>query len=169
MPSSLIGKTGDCWRLRYGAVTMLKCLRTALRPSFLWIAGLCFPSIHLSLLGLRSVLELLERYTNVAILDPIVGLPIPLPWAPSSILSNDSEFVKFTGVVSVFAIVLPLACRLSVALARVADERDWKEAAGARRTPRLPVALTLSRGLMVETFGLWVCLQCLLFGCFGLV
>src|SRR5262245_5861995 len=140
MPSSLIGKTGDTWRLRYGAVTMLKCLRTGLRPSFLWFAGFLFPSIAISIFGLQFALELLGRFAGIAIVEPLVEKSILLPWVPSELLRSDSEFVKFSGVLTVFAVLLPLACRMSAALARVGDERDWKEAAGPRRTPRLGAA-----------------------------
>lgn len=173
MPSSLIGKSGDCWRLRHGAVTMLKCLRTGVRPSSLWIAGFLFPSVGLSFIGLQYVLEVLGNYADIAVVEPLAEKQLLSPWTPSMIVNvtnqiGGPEVLKLFGALSGLIVVLTLTCRLSCALARVADERDWKEAAGTRKAPKLGTAIALSRGLTFETFGLWVCLQCLLFGCFGL-
>jgi hypothetical protein len=173
MPSSLIGKSGDRWQLRHAAATMFQCLRLGVRPSLLWLAGLAFPSVALSFSGLQLVLEILGDYTGIEILE-LVQRQLPLPWSPA-VIANVTDMLEghsaepFIAGTALFAIVLPLACRLSAALARIGDERDWKDVAGPRRAPGLGAALSLSKGLTIETLGLWLCLQGLLFGCFGLV
>lgn len=173
MPSSLIGKSGDRWQLRHAAATMFQCLRLGVRPSLLWLAGLAFPSVALSFSGLQLVLEILGKNTGIEILKLVQG-QFPLPWSPA-VIANVTDMLEghsvapFFAGAALFAVLLPLACRLSAALARIGDERDWKDVAGPRRAPRLGAALSQSKGLTIETLGLWLCLQGLLFGCFGLV
>jgi len=173
MPSSLIGKSGDRWQLRHAAATMFQCLRLGVRPSLLWLAGLAFPSVALSFSGLQLVLEILGDYTGIEILE-LVQRQLPLPWSPA-VIANVTDMLEghsvapFFAGAALFAVVLPLACRLSAALARIGDERDWKDVAGPRRAPHLGAALSQSKGLTFETLGLWLCLQGLLFGYFGLV
>jgi hypothetical protein len=177
MPSSLIGKSGDRWRLRPGSLTMLRCLRLGVRPSALWIAGLMFPSVGLSFYGLQYVLRLLGNVADVPVFEALIEREsLWLPWSPSAILnvfsfdySQAGAGARLVASLTMLLCVLPLGCRLSAALARVADEPHWKEAAQNRRAPSLRDAWRHSRGMTLEIFGLWLCLQGLLFGCFGLV
>jgi len=173
--SLLLGTPGERLSLARAVDALSDSARRAGRPSFLWLAGVLYPSLNLNFDVVRGVLALVEEFSG-----------IELPWAG-----------KLGGFVTLFApgipglnlgghgtqdlepviVLLPImliACRLNVGLARVSDPL-YAESSGVLepgsssgemkpRPTRLRQLWREGKGLGLVAFGLWGMLLTLLFG-----
>lgn len=128
-------------------------MRQTARPSFVWIAGLLYPSVTL---GLDPAWDgLLSR-------SPTQSLWMWLRATMHGVAGADGDAVEVTfdpwAAVSwmpCLGILLIPLYRLVVGLARVAPEAAWDEARGERRSPTLASVWRAGRGLTLSAFVLW--------------
>lgn len=128
-------------------------VRQTARPSFVWIAGLLYPSVTLGLdpawdgLLSRSPTQTLFQWLRTAMHGAanVEGNTIEATFDPWAAVS----WMPCLGI-----LLIPLY-RLVVGLARVAPEAAWDEARGERHSPTLGAVWRAGRGLTLSAFVLW--------------
>jgi hypothetical protein len=147
--STLIGAAHERWPLARAIDALGDAARQAGAPGLIWVAGIFYPAISLSLgnsgeIALIQVKngELARPTWNLGSLrDPWMGLPL-----------------------AALPLFLPFVMRLIVGLARISSPQRWSELKGARRAPRLRDAWHAGKGLSLSSFGLWLQLIVMLVG-----
>ena len=126
--STWIGNPADRLSLRAAQSHFAEAARDAARPSWLWLVGICYPSVLVvPALGFRAL------QTGAA--DSLLTL-VWLTFAP---------------------MVFPPLVRLIVGLARLAEPRRFAPCVEAHGRARLRDAWREGRGLVLPTLGLWCC------------
>ena len=166
--SRLLGAPGERWPLA-GAIDVLgECVRRAAVPSWVWLAGLVYPSFELSLNIVWLTFGLVDANTQ---------LDLPA-WATDTSAGGASDLFPLTGVLFqrlaqgdmvdlllliVFAPLYIVLWRLAAGLAAIAPPSRWDAARGVRRSVRLRAAWRAGRGVTRAALGLWIGLQLVLF------
>lgn len=147
--STLIGLDHERWPLARAIDALGDAARQAGPPGLIWVAGLFYPAISLSLgnsgeFALIQVREAAAEHTtwNIgALRDPWMGTPLVF-----------------------LPLLLPFVMRLIVGLARISSPQRWSELTATRRAPRLRDAWRAGEGLSLSSFGLWLQLIVMLLG-----
>jgi hypothetical protein len=149
--STLIGAEHERWPLARAIDALGDAARQAGAPALIWLAGLFYPTLTLSLGNAGDLVLLRIRNGEVPqprldwtfnnVHDPLLGYPLAM-----------------------LPLILPFAMRLIVGLARISSPQRWSELAAGRRAPRFRDAWRAGRGLTFSSFGLWLQLLVMLAG-----
>lgn len=139
--SSLMGAAHERWSLSRAIDALGDAARQAGAPGVIWLAGLFYPALSLSLGNSGEVFVVHVREGEVSrptwnfasLHDPWMNVPLAL-----------------------LPFILPVAMRLVVGLARISSPQRWQELTETRRAPRLRDAWAAGKGLSLSSFGLWL-------------
>jgi hypothetical protein len=173
--SVLLGRSDDRLSLPRAVDALRDAARRAGRPSWLWLAGVLYPSLNLNVDLLRGILALVQRVSGIEV--PLAGemgrfVTLFAPGIPGVNLGGRGEH-QFELVLGLLP-VLVLSYRLIVGLAKVSDPLHASSAAvlvpvegSSAQTERgVPLRRVWSegKGLALMGLGLWGTLLLLLFG-----
>jgi hypothetical protein len=173
--SVLLGRPDDRLSLPRAVDALRDAARRAGRPSWLWLAGVLYPSLNLNVDLLRGILALVQSVSGIEV--PLAGemgrfVTLFAPGIPGVNLGGRGErpFELVLGLMP----VLILSYRLIVGLAKVSDPLHASSAAvlvpvegSSAQTERdVPLRRVWSegKGLALMGLGLWGTLLLLLFG-----
>lgn len=157
--SSLVGSPNDRLSLARGVDLLAEAARRAGRPGLVWLAGLYYPSLNLTVDLLHGVLGMVGEMSGLVLPRAGSSSTIVTLFAPRSPIRL--ELSHPVGALAAALALLPLFAliyRLVVGLARVSDARGQTE----RLTLR--AAWDAGRGLGGAGLGVWLLLLGLLFG-----
>jgi hypothetical protein len=158
--SSLVGSPNDRLSLARGVDLLGEAARRAGRPGLVWLAGLYYPSLNLTVDLLSSVTGMVGEMSDVTLPRAGSAGAIVTLFAPRSPLSI--EWNQPVGLVGGTLLLVPaflLLYRLVVGLARVSDEQSSSET-----RPGLRTAWVAGKGLGGAGLGVWLLLLGLLLG-----
>ena len=139
--STLIGAAHERWSLARAIDALGDAARQAGAPGLIWLAGVFYPAMTLSLGNSGEFAATHVRDNELSGVDWNVGgwrdpwLGVPLALLP---------------------IVILFAPRLVVGLARISSPQRWAELTQDRRVPRLRDAWRAGKGLSWSSIGLWL-------------
>lgn len=158
--SSLVGSPNDRLSLARGVDLLGEAARRAGRPGLVWLAGLYYPSLNLTVDLLRSVLGMVGEMSGLVLPQAGSSSTVVTLFAPRAPIRL--ELAHPVGALAGALLLLPifaLIYRLVVGLARVSDARAPQD---ERLTLR--AAWDAGRGLGGAGLGVWLLLLGLLFG-----
>jgi hypothetical protein len=160
--SKLLGTTGDPWSLARAVDALAVSARRAGIPGPIWIAGICYPSLDLTLGLVEQFVALIETATALDIpgFSERMGLSLPVGQA---LYHTEPSWARH--VLSVFLLLLlPIFARWIVGLSRVSEPTNWRRESEGLRTVKLRSAWRAGAGLALPTIGMFFLLQLLLWG-----
>ena len=151
--SSLIGLQSERWSLARAIDALRDSARQAGRPGLVWVVGIVYPSVAVSLSWVTIV---------TASWSPDgAGERAPLP----ADFTATFPFVHPLAAVPALTLItvcLGLCCfplfRLVAGLARVSPTEAWADACSGRRSPRLRTLWKNGSGMTLSVIGLWLLL-----------
>lgn len=156
--SRLIGDPGERWSLQRAVDALAESARTAGRPGWIWVAGLCYPSLILTNQVLSLFLGLLGEATDLPAPD------LQLDFGPGSFFQVGSV-ESVVDALWLFPLLL-VAGRLVAGLASVGGPDEWTAACGlpsTRKSPRLSRVWNEGKGITLSAIGLWIAIQFITF------
>jgi hypothetical protein len=181
--SILLGAPGERLPLSGAVDALLESARRAGVPGLVWLAGIAYPSLDLSLELVWSLLGTIESATRVEIPGSLGSARLLALFGPTLNLEENSSLLNALAIRLAFLPVVLLLYRLIVGLARVSDPWTWDVLAtrgraeeplsapggkgsdgGRRRTLRLRAVWQAGRGMGLPAFGMWAMLLGLLLG-----
>lgn len=174
--SFLLGLPGERWRLADAVDALAESARRAGVPGWIWLVGIFYPGLNLSVGLVRALLGLIEGATGIEV--PGAGGTASLFFllGPRWGAIEDASAGAVLAYALLFLPLYVLLYRLLVGLAKVSDPGLWDARAaerggrsgtddeGARRAPRLRVVWREGRGVGAAACGMWLILSGLLLG-----
>ena len=181
--STLLGRPGDRWSLAQAVDALGDSARRAGVPGLIWVAGVFYPSLNLTVELALSLMAFVEEATGVDLPGEGEVSSLMMVFAPQ----HAFEIRGDTVVETLFYMLLALPAffvlyRVIAGLALVSDPQIWEAKSSessfvfhvgepkeldelpTRRTTRLRTVWRAGKGLGPMAFGLWIMLLGLLLG-----
>lgn len=175
--SSLLGKPGDRWTLANAVDALADAARRAGVPAWVWLVGLCYPGLNLSVGLVRSFLGVLERATSLDVPGASGAGDLLFLLGPRAAVIEGHSAGTVTAYALFFLPLYVLLYRFIVGLAKVSDPGAWRARAAEGATervvsgvpplppaPRLGAVWEAGRGAGFPACGMWLILSGLLIG-----
>ena len=147
--SSLLGRASEPWPLSRAIDALGDAARRAGVPGLVWIAGIAYPSLSISVELAQSLIGALERWIGVDLPGGTASLlPVLDSFGPSGLvvsIKNNNPIVQ----IAMLAVPFLILYRLVVGLARLSDPVLWSREA-RERSGLVEVHVTMGKGLDVD-------------------
>lgn len=167
--SKLLGSPGDRLPLA-GAVDLIAAsARQGGRPSSIWLAGLFYPGLQVSLAVVFGIVESVELATGLAtgVSERLFRLENVLP-LPSLLTPNaDQGTLWRILLLSLLPFLVFLSFRLMAGLAWLAAPETWERERRGAAAPGLLETWNAGKGLTLSALGLWVAMRILNLGAYA--
>jgi hypothetical protein len=150
--SSLMGAAHERWSLSRAIDALGDAARQAGAPGMIWLAGILYPTLSLSL-GYGGELALFQVREG-ELTHPRLSIDLHDPWTRHLPPELWPALLP----------IVPIFMRLIIGLARISSPQRWSELTIDRRAPRLRDAWSAGKGLSFSSFGLWLQLVVMLLG-----
>lgn len=167
--SKLLGSAGDRLPLA-GAVDLIAAsARQGGRPSSIWLAGLFYPSLQVSLAVVFGVVESVERAAGLAtgVSERLFRLENVLPLPEALAPSDDQSPVWRIVLLCLLPFLVFISFRLMAGLAWLAAPETWERERRGAPAPGLLETWNSGKGLTLSALGLWIAMRVLNLGAYA--
>ncbi len=168
--SSLLGSPGERWTLANAVDALAESARRAGVPSWVWLVGVFYPGLNLSVGLVRSLLGVIERATSIDVPGARGAGNLVFLLGPRAAVIESSSARTVAAYALLFLPLYVLLYRFLVGLAKLSDPGAWEPRAGeaapqrAPPAPRLRAVWEAGRHSGAPACGMWLILSGLLIG-----